>query len=223
MTRNDLISTHTPLAGRDRARKPLSVPENQKFQLTRPLRGATFSLDDVSAVLYISTHTPLAGRDDEFLTLYPCRAVFQLTRPLRGATMALIIIPVASEFQLTRPLRGATLDTWSRFASFTNFNSHAPCGARHSATAEKCGNERFQLTRPLRGATTELLNSLRSAIISTHTPLAGRDSRVRLFSMNDTHFNSHAPCGARLRPWKCSATRRIFQLTRPLRGATSYV
>ena len=58
--------------------------------------------------------------------------------------------------------------------------------------------------------------------ISTHTPLAGRDASGRCAAARPPHFNSHAPCGARLTV--CSALRlsRTFQLTRPLRGATQF-
>ena len=46
------ISTHTPLAGRDTLRLEKSA-QRSRFLLTRPSRGK------------ISTHTPLAGRDLE--------------------------------------------------------------------------------------------------------------------------------------------------------------
>ena len=78
------ISTHTPLAGRDR-RKSAWPGIYKKFLLTRPLRDVTASVEklavsveflltrplrdvtatelNVQAVKLISTHTPLAGRD----------------------------------------------------------------------------------------------------------------------------------------------------------------
>ena len=78
------ISTHTPHAGRN-ADKGRAVPPHNPFQLTRPMRGATY---------------PLAKQ------LF-CRK-FQLTRPMRGATLNNGYELVPSKFQLTRPMRGAT-------------------------------------------------------------------------------------------------------------------
>ena len=79
-----LISTHAPLAGRDKIRicsRLLSF----KFQPTRPLRGATLGIE-----------------------IEPCSKAFQPTRPLRGATTKLLMTPLPLVFQPTRPLRGAT-------------------------------------------------------------------------------------------------------------------
>ena len=104
------------------------------FQPTRPLRGATPHVLQVSGVGCISTHAPLAGRDFWRQSELCALCQFQPTRPLRGAThvrkppfisMAISThAPLAgrdghvsfyqspwSEFQPTRPLRGAT--KWS--------------------------------------------------------------------------------------------------------------
>ena len=81
---NLCISTHTPLAGRDELTSfqfrrtgefQLTRPLRGAtffgfypvrfclFQLTRPLRGATYPRRRAVRLTYISTHTPLAGRD----------------------------------------------------------------------------------------------------------------------------------------------------------------
>ena len=83
------------------------------FQPTRPLRGATPHVLQVSGVGCISTHAPLAGRDRIARTLFPSVSVFQPTRPLRGAT----VLPLLHD----RAVRISTL---------------APCGARQ----QKCTN-----------------------------------------------------------------------------------
>ena len=57
------ISTHAPLAGRDRGRR------------------------DRRGLLHISTHAPLAGRDRSYTIKDVQEFVFQPTRPLRGATI----------------------------------------------------------------------------------------------------------------------------------------
>ena len=93
---------------------------------------------------------------------------FQPTRPLRGATEIAHKLTDTIKFQPTRPLRGAT-----------------PCFHRGIAQSK------FQPTRPLRGAT--LLRSVRvigHLSISTHAPLAGRDSKsvqitMHIFAITD--------------------------------------
>ena len=82
-----LISTHTPLAGRD-------------YACGRFWRGSD-----------ISTHTPLAGRDKMGLILSDDLIGFLLTRPSRGVT---VLIPRRAGFilfLLTRPSRGVTNPT----------------------------------------------------------------------------------------------------------------
>ena len=59
-------------------------------------------------------------------------------------------------------------------------------------------SKRFQPTRPLRGATVSAGAHLADRLISTHAPLAGRDSLI-----------PRTGCGS-----------QTFQPTRPLRGAT---
>ena len=100
----------------------------------------------------------------------------------------------------------------------------------------------FQPTRPLRGATAGQKNVSSASAISTHAPLAGRDSTPASWATSSTDFNPRAPCGARpIRPLPrrhrrnfnprapCGARRLrrdldlrqpVFQPTRPLRGAT---
>ena len=127
---------------------------------------------------------------------------------------------------------------------FFDFNPRAPCGARRQALPRVLGGEGFQPTRPLRGATPGRARSgsrkcqfqptrplrgatgadctgRRTTTISTHAPLAGRDSSARSTATRARrNFNPRAPCGARLWPKIESATAKAFQPTRPLRGAT---
>ena len=101
-----------------------------------------------------------------------------------------------------------------------NFYSHAPCGARPA----------------------ELVAMIQKMVISTHTPLAGRDFGQFRRHVAGVHFYSHAPCGARPyidnvreglvnfyshAPCGARPTHHLgnvqqftFLLTRPLRGAT---
>ena len=57
-----VISTHTPLAGRDGARKRQKAFE--RISTHTPLAGRDARKVDAYAADTISTHTPLAGRDN---------------------------------------------------------------------------------------------------------------------------------------------------------------
>ena len=124
------ISTHAPLAGRDRKSLTLEVYYG------------------------ISTHAPLAGRDglvgelrlkaEDFNPRAPCGA-----RPLKAATNT-----TTAGFQPTRPLRGATGNVCIHCSLHNDFNPRAPCGARpDDSYIIRYEMELFQPTRPLRGAT----------------------------------------------------------------------
>ena len=80
--------------------------------------------------------------------------------------------------------------------------------------------ESFQPTRPLRGATRTLRTDPRAGGISTHAPLAGRDLYLAASRVTDADFNPRAPCGARLLWSGRCFYFKLFQPTRPLRGAT---
>ena len=100
-------------------------------------------------------------------------------------------------FQSPRPLRGATAHPYIR--------GLIPA---------------FQPTRPLRGATGVRRVCIRTTLISTHAPLAGRDRVLVSLVPITSNFNPRAPCGARLFPLYPLAHPDEFQPTRPLRGAT---
>ena len=98
-------------------------------------------------------------------------------------------------FLLTRPLRDVT----------------------PTATDTKSRRRAFLLTRPLRDVTVNAYNNILGTVISTHTPLAGRDAETAAKTANEAisthtplagrdqfgwwktadefHFYSHAPCG----------------------------
>ena len=124
-------------------------------------------------------------------------------------------------FQPTRPLRGATRDGGRQWAQVP-ISTHAPLA----------GRDLLPVPNP------------RLCMISTHAPLAGRDSpKADPSKQSSGYFNPRAPCGARrtfgnvLRRLSdfnprapCGARLvdddeyiggRLFQPTRPLRGATA--
>ena len=149
------------------------------FQLTRPLRGATIDSGLRLDAADISTHTPLAGRDavedlrrtsfQHFNSHAPCGARphpdgsvplplnFNSHAPCGARRTISVLMESVSRFQLTRPLRGATRHVLRRYRMADDFNSHAPCGARQTTPCF--------VAEP--------------RDISTHTPLAGRDTRLK--------------------------------------------
>ena len=99
------ISIHAPLAGRDRQgedqrsprlyfnpRAPCGARRGgfpaasslQRFQSTRPLRGATAQASQFSAVQEISIHAPLAGRDTVFADKKSVGFSISIHAPLAG-------------------------------------------------------------------------------------------------------------------------------------------
>ena len=110
------------------------------------------------------------GRDFLFVEGYGNEnpGAFQSPRPLRGATYcASISTAWACRFQPTRPLQGAT--------ELINDQQLSPI---------------FQPTRPLRGATAVPSVAAKAKHISTHAPLAGRDSKsvqitMHIFAITD--------------------------------------
>ena len=215
------ISTHTPLAGRDKKRLRAAV-QSFRFLLTRPSRGATYRLLNwVARRLFLLTR-PSRGATDN-LAFQPDNIVFLLTRPSRGATPDRINTRWITKFLLTRPSRGATtvpegyhdgsgISTHTPLAgrdgkrisvdvNDVNFYSHAPRGARQLVESFGRDGTKFLLTRPSRGATKPSFNDLIIIIISTHTPLAGRDKQHSRKTGWNQYFYSHAPRGARRHPF----------------------
>ena len=125
------------------------------FLLTRLLRGATKTKKQLQNSPKISTHTPLARRDAVGRRDHAANLRFLLTRLLRGATGSRGRCCRPLRFLLTRLLRGATKP-----------HVHFPVMLK------------FLLTRLLRGATTASGGSSAHFRISTHTPLARRDSYI---------------------------------------------
>ena len=150
-----------------------------KFLLTRPSRGATFSVSPSISNLVISTHTPLAGRDllsreiingsmisthtplagrDQFYRSADTFSHISTHTPLAGRDNRLLITSIRKVISTHTPLAGRDCATRGYALRFCHFYSHAPRGARPLV--------KFQI--PLWA-------------ISTHTPLAGRDRNIRYY------------------------------------------
>ena len=101
-----------------------------------------------------------------------------------------------------------------------NFYSHAPRGARRGTGQSRDHDTIFLLTRPSRGATGNLRQSAAKCGISTHTPLAGRDSVNPMWS-TPLGISTHTPLAGRDPELSMGRRRKlVFLLTRPSRGAT---
>ena len=108
----------------------------QKFQPTRPLRGATNIVDVLSNQVDISTHAPLAGRDNFHFSFTPFLLKFQPTRPLRGATASGPPSEILRGISTHAPLAGRDKTISGVCPRSQDFNPRAPCGARQ----QKCTN-----------------------------------------------------------------------------------
>ena len=216
-----LISIHAPHAGRDFLRST-AIRSIWLFQSTRPMRGATSQTTDSNHDFIFQSTRPMRGAtlrrtstamtSLDFNPRAPCGArqitlleeicsrLFQSTRPMRGATPARRRSKRNRKFQSTRPMRGATVtDTRERLRLL------------------------FQSTRPMRGATQQHRSCERQERISIHAPHAGRDRERNPALLLGQNFNPRAPCGARLSTGSKGNAVLLFQSTRPMRGATSFL
>ena len=144
-------------------------------------------------------------------------SLFQLTRPSRGATTTTAAGLRSHGFQLTRPSRGATGDSSYCFR-LKQFQLTRPS---RGATFPPCKTDtttKFQLTRPSRGATPSIGYYFAFRIISTHTPLAGRDNGS-LHNDNETKISTHTPLAGRdLAPVAQAYIAHLISTHTPLAG-----
>ena len=240
--RSERISILAPLTGRDH--EGGGIPQRRHgFQSSRPLRGATPSGPRWCwPGPYFNPRAPYGARRWEggagkrgrrFQSSRPLRGatlrlslsspqlIFQSSRPLRGATGLPGRLGRPHGFQSSRPLRGATASgpRWHPAGGY--FNPRAPYGARPHKGNSPSQHPGFQSSRPLRGATHNFFTALELVLISILAPLTGRDSAMEGGTSVTFYFNPRAPYGARRASWSLArAAQRLFQSSRPLRGAT---
>ena len=158
-------------------------------------------------------------RQNSFVLL-STRILFQSTHPLRGATKKRRWPSGSLIFQSTRPLRGATFSRLSSF-SLSVFQSTRPLRGATGCEHGRDGDALISIHAPLAGCDLLLRAGKRDALrISIHAPLAGCDKSLQIWLGQSWDFNPRAPCGVRLLAAHQSKKRRLFQSTRPLRGAT---
>ena len=146
---------------------------------------------------------------------------FQPTRPLRGATEIAHKLTDTIKFQPTRPLRGATRPASSGSACRSNFNPRAPCGARPVWIRIEIAIHDFNPRAPCGARRTPRATSLtRTTNFNPRAPCGARP-RARFPLSIFLLISTHAPLAGR-DSQSLGATRNpaAFQPTRPLRGAT---
>ena len=177
---------------------PIQVIMDVKFQPTRPLRGATFYLGVISASVDISTHAPLAGRD-----------------------LVMVLILTTILISTHAPLAGRD-DCAPYSFDKSLISTHAPLAGRDALTsAMVMCRRKFQPTRPLRGATSGTYTGSCAILdFNPRAPCGARRGQSVLVA-GDRFISTHAPLAGRdvLRRF-ISPAIRLFQPTRPLRGAT---
>ena len=145
------ISIHAPLAGRDwasslkplarryfnpraprgaRRKKKWKKRHRNKFQSTRPSRGATAGRPGPCRRSGISIHAPLAGRDFSLRLFLMAISYFNPRAPRGARPLFATGLHDALKFQSTRPSRGATASRPQSPRCAQYFNPRAPRGAR---------------------------------------------------------------------------------------------
>ena len=114
---------------------------------------------------------------------------FLLTHPLRGATHTCNPFPTVSAISTHTPLAGCNCFLCTPGILDFDFYSHTPCGVQHPSPSPSGIIRQFLLTHPLRGATHATNLLMMTAIISTHTPLAGCNRKIMYFTANCTPYN----------------------------------
>ena len=143
----------------------------EKFQSTRPIRGATSPDMDTCINADISIHAPHTGRDIQ-----------------SDVTMDII-----RAFQSTRPIRGATFSRFMPFSIMSHFNPRAPYGARLGLERANTHDLCISIHAPHTGRDDSFLFFLCSLIISIHAPHTGRDLLARAGLCQLLHISIHAP------------------------------
>ena len=105
----------------------------------------------------------------------------------------------------------------------SHFNPRAPCGARLPKFQHRNRSYNFNPRAPCGARQQSILFIDNDFKISIHAPRAGRDRNRREYRDSATDFNPRAPCGARRASFCYPPVDKLFQSTRPVRGATRLI
>ncbi len=171
------ISTHAPLAGRDGRNKCNLIKLNINFNPRAPCGARLCKLLPLPGVpLYFNPRAPCGARPPVIRSVLRVEK-FQPTRPLRGATLKSAVRSLPLIYFNPRAPCGARLAISQFRERRQNFNPRAPCGARHgSPILMRPPTSYFNPRAPCGARLGGDLVSHDCLTISTHAPLAGRDS-----------------------------------------------
>ena len=167
------------------------------FQSTRPVRGATHPRMEAGGSDRVSIHAPRAGRD--------------LSKLDKLST---------SNVSIHAPRAGRDKIRIIRVGFQKSFNPRAPCGARPSTLSITSSWSMFQSTRPVRGATFSVWTIRRAICCFNPRAPCGARPPPHTHAYSRRSFNPRAPCGARQMEIFGRGGAKLFQSTRPVRGAT---
>ena len=191
------ISIHAPLAGCDRRyqrhrrcqghfnpRTPCGVrllqsgkmSQQQLFQSTHPLRGATNPLPESGTGRKISIHAPLAGCDAETRSASLENPYFNPRTPCGVRLSVLAFNYSYSSISIHAPLAGC--DNFAVGAGLVAFISiHAPLAGCDGTTGGQRCQRQISIHAPLAGCDGFETSFILPNGISIHAPLAGCDSK----------------------------------------------
>ena len=148
----------------------------------------------------ISIHAPLAGRDSCSCTISRRSRHFNPRAPCGARPGGEVAAEAQRHFNPRAPC-GARLPQEQDRVQGTHFNPRAPCGARPFISIRISSSYHFNPRAPCGARLPLFKNLFYVSCISIHAPLAGRD----LCAVIEAN------------------RQRVFQSTRPLRGATTGV
>ena len=130
-----LISTHAPLAGRDRSSIKVTI-NKRDFNPRAPCGARPRHIQRFARAFYFNPRAPCGARRS--ITTDGCgvRIHFNPRAPCGARLMIPLRFSGFTIFQPTRPLRGATGGQGGILSLSPYFNPRAPCGARQ----QKCTN-----------------------------------------------------------------------------------
>ena len=203
-----------------RQRKPRITDISGKFQSTRPLRGATTAAGITLVQLLFQSTRPLRGATARLLAS-DNSTIISIHAPLAGRDSTPSRQSVRHLISIHAPLAGRDHILPTSPQRQPDFNPRAPCGARHKYIQCRSCFANFNPRAPC-GARLCIRGEIAAAIdISIHAPLAGRDHLQYYHEKQTKIFQSTRPLrGATRSGSGIFLIRELFQSTRPLRGAT---
>ena len=200
---------------------PAPLPIMQ-FQSTLPMRGETGRQMIFAVTVRISIHSPHAGRDLRYRggALMAHISIHSPHAGRDGKTMSL-----TSPKWYFNPLSPCGERRICRGTDRTgrDFNPLSPCGERHHASKSACRPVLFQSTLPMRGETGSIVTALTGKSFQSTLPMRGETCR-NVSACHCALISIHSPHAGRDEDlYKQFGRWYRFQSTLPMRGETGNV